>query len=128
MKNLDSFFTAYCNEFWHYEESIINELSKKNKEYSAMEDFIENKLKEYSNLRSVLEDSKIIALNNDEVKVLIEILDKYMQIRDIELEEMFFVGGRNAFYYFSKMGIFQNDNYIFNNIKEEMENNYVKKN
>ena len=105
MRNLNSFFNAYNEEFWHYQEDILTKLEDINQEYADDKKLVEELLDQYPNLRTVIDDFEVVPLNSDEVKALVKILELQMDIRDIELEEMFFAGGRNSYYFFLRMGV-----------------------
>lgn len=108
MKNidLDSFFTADAGEFWHYLRDVIYALRSTNKKYVSIIESIEKELDEHPNLREVVDEEKVVLLSKEDIESLLRIKNLYMEQEDIEHEELFFAGNRNAFYYISRMKLF----------------------
>ncbi len=59
----------------------------------------------YPNLQLILEDEETLELNKEECKMLQKLNSLYMQMYDFEEGEIFFLGAREAYYYFKNIGI-----------------------
>lgn len=67
-----------------------------------------NNLKEkYPKIRSILEDNEITDLTKDECKILHHILSLYDNIYEKQEEKIFFLGCKQAYFYFKNIGIIQ---------------------
>ncbi len=88
-----------------YLDCIICKLESVNKNYKFILDQIEELLNKHPNLRCVLDDEEITNLNDKDIAALIKIKNLYQKQIEIEYEELFFIGGRNVYYYFKKLGI-----------------------
>ena len=88
-----------------YLDCIICKLESVNKNYKFILDQIEGLLNKHPNLRCVLDDEEITNLNDKDIAALIKIKNLYQKQIEIEYEELFFIGGRNVYYYFKKLGI-----------------------
>lgn len=69
-------------------------------------------------MRSVIDDEEEKLLSIDDVKALIKIKDLYYERRDIELKEVFFKGGSNAFYFFQSIDILDKKEENMKNLNE----------
>lgn len=77
------------------QENITKEL--KNKVSEIMEI--------YPNLQLLFEDDKVMNLNEEECKMLQKLVSLYLQMSDYEDRKIFFLGARENYFYFKKLGI-----------------------
>ena len=100
----ESFFEKNEGDFWVYLDSILHELREINTEYDNIINLFNRELDKSSNLRRIYEDEIEIVLGEKEIKSLIKILSLLTKKRRIELEEVFFIGGKNTYEYLKKIG------------------------
>ena len=81
------------------------ELKKSNIEYQKLLNKITKIKQQYNNLRLLLEDEKIIKLNEEECKMLQEIISLEMQIKTFEERKIFFLGARENYFYLQNLGL-----------------------
>ena len=62
-------------------------------------------MNDYPNLQLILEDGETLELNKEECEMLQKLNSLYMQMCDFEEREIFFLGAREAYYYFKNIGI-----------------------
>lgn len=105
---IDSFYSSCKSEFWLYIEGILFKLKSNDPLYSKIILDIEDELDKFPKLRDVLDDKVVHSLTEEEVNSLLRIIDLQDRKRDIELQEVFFHGGSNAYYYFQRIGILKN--------------------
>ncbi len=104
--NLEDFFYSIINDaFDEYIGHIQYQLQLNNSQYKNAITEIDNIIKKYPNIESIIEQQKEVSLSIEESKALIEYLNLICTIRDIEYREVFFRGGHIAYIYFNKMGI-----------------------
>lgn len=81
------------------------ELKKSNIEYQKLLNKVTKIKQQYNNLRLLLEDEKIIKLNEEECKMLQEIISLEMQIKTFEERKIFFLGARENYFYLQNLGL-----------------------
>lgn len=109
MDNLESFFETRDDSLWSYMENTIWKMGMENEEYNKLCDEIEQLLNRHPNLRTVLEDERITELSLEDAKALIELKTLYLNQRDIEMENLFYLGGKNLYYYLKKIRVIDNE-------------------
>ena len=80
-------------------------LKDKNVEYKKLLDEVKNIMESYPNLQLILEDDKEIILTKFECKMLQKLFNLQLDISQIEEQEIFFLGGREAYFYFKNIGV-----------------------
>lgn len=59
----------------------------------------------FPNLQLLLEDNKVINLNEEECKMLQKVVSLYMQMSNFEEQKIFFLGARENYFYFKNMNL-----------------------
>ena len=59
----------------------------------------------YPNLQMIMEDDKDIYLTKNDCKMLQKLFNLQIEIQALEEQEIFFLGGREAYYYFKNIEI-----------------------
>lgn len=98
----------YALELCDFNELISKakvSLKNKNVEYKKLLDEVKNIMESYPNLQLILEDDKEINLTKFEFKMLQKLFNLQLDIRQIEEQEIFFLGGREAYFYFKNIDI-----------------------
>ena len=80
-------------------------LRNKNKEYKKLQDQLENIMDNHPNLQMIMEDDAEFNLTKTYCKMLRKLFELHIEIKAIEEQEIFFLGGREAYYYFKNIGI-----------------------
>ena len=86
------------------DSSRVN-LKRTNLEYKNLHDEFHKIMHDYPNLQLILEEDEELELNKEESKMLQKLNTLYMQMCDFEEREIFFLGAREAYYYFRNIGI-----------------------
>ena len=80
-------------------------LRNKNTTYKKLLNKVENIMDNYPNLQMIMEDDKDIYLTKNDCKMLQKLFNLQIEIQALEEQEIFFLGGREAYYYFKNIGI-----------------------
>lgn len=80
-------------------------LKDKNVEYKKLLDEVKNIMESYPNLQLILEEDKEMNLTNFECKMLQKLFNLQLDIRQIEEQKIFFLGGREAYFYFKNIDV-----------------------
>lgn len=80
-------------------------LRNKNPEYRNLLDKVADIKINYPNLQMISDDNDDISLTKSDCKMLQKLFDLELDIRSFEDRELFFVGGREAYFYFKNIGI-----------------------
>lgn len=80
-------------------------LRNKNKEYKKLKDKLENIMDNHPNLQMIMEDEAEFNLTKKDCKMLQKLFELHIEIQALEEQEIFFLGGREAYYYFKNIGI-----------------------
>lgn len=80
-------------------------LRNKNLEYKKLLDEVSTIKENYPNLQLISEYNEDIYLTKTDCKMLQKLFDIELNIRNFEDKEVFFVGGREAYFYFKNIGI-----------------------
>ena len=86
-------------------EHLKLELQRNNLEYKEIFDNIENIKDQYPVVRGILEDEKIDDISLEESKALLRAINWYRDLLRIEQYHIFFLGGKETYFYFKKLGI-----------------------
>lgn len=80
-------------------------LRNKNTSYKKLLNKVENIMDNYPNLQMIMEDDKDIYLTKSDCKMLQKLFNLQVEIQSLEEQEIFFLGGREAYYYLKNIGI-----------------------
>ena len=106
MDETKTFYIEYEDMFEEYLENIKLNLRKTNEKYKELQKEYHKILDENENLIWVLEgDIKDRTLLNDECFALSKLVKIHYDIHSIEEKEIFFLGGKEAYFFFKKLGI-----------------------
>ena len=99
MEKIETFYKEYEDMFEEYLDNVRRNLRNNNEEYHKI-------LDENENLIWVLEGNiKDRNLSNDECFALSKLVKIHYDIHSIEEKEIFFLGGKEAYFFFKKLGI-----------------------
>ena len=105
MDNFESYFESDEGNLWSYIENKTYHLSDEDEEYQQILQKIEDILDEHPKLRDVFENNKSSDLSKSDAEALNELKTLYLNKRDIDLRNTFYVGGKNLYYYLKQMKI-----------------------
>ena len=94
--------SAEFNEFLDRKKAL---LKNKNKDYRKLTEKFHKIMNDFPNLQLLLEDDKVMILNEQECKMLQKLVSIYMQIWDYEEREIFFLGAKENYFYFKNMDL-----------------------
>lgn len=80
-------------------------LRNKNLEYKNLQNEVAKILNSHPNLQLICEDDKDISLNKNDSKMLQKLFNLNLEIKNFEEREIFFLGNREAYFYFKNIGI-----------------------
>ena len=100
-----SFFELDGSEFSELISDLYVNILKNNLEYSKITNKKEKILEGFPKLRKILENKEVIEISKEECNNLIKILNLKEEMKIIEEKELFFLGGRESYNYFKKIGI-----------------------
>ena len=81
------------------------ELKRNNSEYKELQNKVNKIMESYPNLQLLLEDDRVMSLNEDECKMLQKLGSIHLQISEYEDRKIFFLGARENYFYFKNLGI-----------------------
>jgi len=81
------------------------ELKNNNSEYKKLRNKVNEIMDNFPNLQLLLEDNKVMKLNEEECKKLQELVSLYLQMSQYEDRKIFFLGSRENYFYFKNLGI-----------------------
>ena len=106
MEKIETFYKEYEDLFEEYLDNVRRNLKNNNEEYIELQKEYHKILDENENLIWVLEgDIKDRKLSNDECFALSKLVKIHYDIHSIEEKEIFFLGGKEAYFFFKKLGI-----------------------
>lgn len=106
MEKIETFYEEYEDMFEEYLEDIRRNLRNNNEEYIKLHKEFHKILDTNENLVWILEgDIEDRNLSNDECFVLSKLVQIYYDMQTIEEKEIFFLGGKEAYFFFKKLGI-----------------------
>ena len=80
-------------------------LRYKNKEYKKLLDEVIELKENNPNLQLIFEDDEDISLTKNDFRMLQKLVSLELEIRNFEEQEIFFLGGKEAYFYFKNIGI-----------------------
>ncbi len=80
-------------------------LRDKNPEYKNLLNQVTDIKENHPNLQLISEEDDDICLSKTDCKMLQKLFNLELDIRNFEDKELFFVGGREAYFYFKNIGI-----------------------
>ena len=102
---MSSLYDLDSIELFECIEHLKLELKKDNLEYKEIFDKIEKIKDQYPVVRGILEDEKIDEISLEESKALLKAVNWYRDLLRIEQYHIFFLGGKETYCYFKKLGI-----------------------
>lgn len=81
------------------------ELKHNNLEYKKLSDKVSEIMENYPNVLALIEDDEINSLNEEECKMLQEVIKLNMKMTTYEDLEIFFLGARENYYYFKNLDL-----------------------
>ena len=105
MDNVESYFESKDESLWNYLESTTYHMGLEDEDYQEILDDIEKIFDEHPNLREVFENDNVMDLSVEDAKALQELQVQYLNKRDIDMRNSFYLGGRNLYYYLKQMRI-----------------------
>ena len=78
---------------------------KSNSEYKELQNKVSEIMEEYPNLQLIFEDDKVMNLNENECKMLQQLVSLYLQMSNYEDRKIFFLGARENYFYFKNLGL-----------------------
>lgn len=78
---------------------------KSNSEYKELQNKVSKIMEEYPNLQLLFEDDKVMNLNENECKMLQQLVSLYLQMSNYEDRKIFFLGARENYFYFKNLGL-----------------------
>ena len=106
MLEIKSFYKEYEDMFEEYLEDVKRILRKKNQKYIKLQEKYHKILDENENLVWILEgQTENRNLSNKECIALAKLVQIYYNMQSIEEKEISFLGGKEVYYFFKKLGI-----------------------
>lgn len=78
---------------------------KSNPEYKELQNKVSEIMEEYPNLQLLFENDKVMNLNENECKMLQQLVSLYLQMSNYEDRKIFFLGARENYFYFKNLGL-----------------------
>lgn len=98
-------FNTDCIELGEIIDKAKVALRYKNKEYKNLLDEVADLKINHPNLQLLFEDDDDISLSKTDIKILQKLINLELEIRNFEEQEIFFCGGKEAYFYFKNIGI-----------------------
>ena len=92
-------------EFSELIDTARVELKRNNSEYKELQNKVNKIMESYPNLQLLFEDDRVMSLNEEECKMLQKLVSLHLQISEYEDRKIFFLGARENYFYFKKLGI-----------------------
>ena len=106
MLEIKSFYKEYEDMFEEYLEDVKRILRKKNQKYIKLQEKYHKILDENENLVWILEgQTENRNLSNKECITLAKLVQIYYNMQSIEEKEIFFLGCKEAYFLFKKIGV-----------------------
>ena len=102
-KNQKTFFDEYTDDFLDYLETNRMKIVRENAEYKQLEDEISKIKAENPNVRIFLEEREAVSLTDVEQNAVLDILEIQGKMNNIEMKEVFKLGGREMFVFIKQM-------------------------
>ena len=78
---------------------------KSNPEYKELQNKVSEIMEEYPNLQLLFEDDKVMNLNENECKMLQQLVSLYLQMSNYEDIKIFFLGATENYFYIKNLGL-----------------------
>ena len=98
-------FNMDCIELGELIDRAKVALRSKNKEYKNLLNQVAELRTNNPNVQQFFEAEEGISLSKDDCKNLQKLLGLELEIRNFEEQEIFFLGGKEAYFYFKNIGI-----------------------
>ena len=106
MEKIESFYKEHEDMFEEYLEDIKRNLRNNNEEYIKLNKEFHKILNENGDLVWILEGNiKDRNLSNKECFTLSKLVEIYTDMQSIEEKEIFFLGGKEVYFFFKHLGI-----------------------
>ncbi len=86
-------------------DSARMNLKNTNQDYKKIKKQYHDIMDRFPNLQLIFEDDGIFELNKEECKMLQKVIQLGLKINELEEYSIFFLGGREAYFYFKNIGI-----------------------
>ena len=105
MEKIETFYEEYEDMLEEYLEDIRRNLRNTNEKYIKLNKEFHEILDKNENLGWILEgDIKYRKLSNEECFALSKLVEIYTDMQSIEEREIFFLGGKEAYFLFKRIG------------------------
>ncbi len=84
-------------------DSAIVDLERNNLEYRNLRNKVRNIQNKYENVSKIMDQDEVENLSKEECEMLQKVLQLKIEIEIIEDREIYFLGGRQAYYYLKKL-------------------------
>ena len=81
------------------------ELKNDDLEYQDLENQINEIMNKYPRIHSIFENDEVANLNEEECKMLQNLISLYLQMSNFEERKIFFLGARENYFYFKNMNL-----------------------
>ena len=81
------------------------ELKNDDLEYQDLENQVNEIIDKYPRIHSLFENDEVSNLNEEECKMLQNLISLYLQMSNFEEREIFFLGARENYFYFKNMNL-----------------------
>lgn len=98
-----SFFDEYTDDFLDYLETNRMKIVRENTEYKQVEEKVSKIKEENPNVRTFLEEREAVPLTDVEQNAVLDILEIQGKMDNIEMKEVFKLGGREMFVFIKQM-------------------------
>ena len=98
-----SFFDEYTDDFLDYLETNRMKIVRENTEYKQLEEKVSKIKEENPNVRTFLEEREAVPLTDVEQNAVLDILEIQGKMDNIEMKEVFKLGGREMFVFIKQM-------------------------
>lgn len=81
------------------------ELKNNDLEYQDLENQVNEIINKYPRIHSLFENDEVTNLNEEECKMLQNLISLYLQMSNFEERKIFFLGARENYFYFKNMNL-----------------------
>ena len=81
------------------------ELKNDDLEYQDLENQVNEIMDKYPRIHSLFENDEVLNLNEEECRMLQNLISLYLQMSNFEEREIFFLGARENYFYFKNMNL-----------------------
>ena len=90
-------------EFSELIDTIRVELKRNNFEYKELQNKVNKIMESYPNLQLLFEDDRVMSLNEEECKMLQQLVALHLQMSEYEDRQIFFLGARENYFYMQNL-------------------------